>query len=247
MRLDLFLFENGYTSSRAEAKAFILAGAVSVGGRIILKPAFDFTSEQAEIILDKSDKKYVSRGGLKLEGAISEFKIDVKSKLALDVGASSGGFTDCLLQNGARHVIAVDSGSGQMVEKLRLDERVTVRENFNARYMSRDDFEYAPEVAVMDVSFISATYIIPAIYEVLDSNADFICLIKPQFEVGRAYIGKGGVVKDERARKMAIDKVVDSALGVGFELLKIITSPITGGDGNVEFLAHFRKTLKNGV
>ena len=194
-----------------------------------------------EITVDKSIKEFVSRGGVKLKGAITQFAIDVQGRLCLDVGASSGGFTDCLLQCGAKHVIAVDSGSGQLAESLRHDDRVTSIEGYNARYMKAEDFEYTPDLAVMDVSFISATYIIPAIFDVLKEGADFICLIKPQFEVGRSGLGKGGIVKDSKVRDSAVKKVLDFARDIGFETKEIIQSPIRGGDGNIEFLAHFVK------
>ena len=211
---------------------------MSVNGVTVAKPAYD-VADSDEVLVDSSEHRFVSRGGFKLEGALEKFEISVNGALALDVGASSGGFTDCLLQNGANHVIAVDSGSGQMAMSLRADNRVTVVENYNARYMKPDDFEYSPTVVVMDVSFISATCIIPAIFEVAANGADFICLVKPQFEVGRAGVGKGGIVKDERLRKAALEKVIESAIAVGFEYKSSRLSPIKGGDGNVEYLVHF--------
>ena len=241
MRLDLFLTENGFASSRTEAKGLITSGAVKIEDKTVTKPAFDVSCDASLISVDRSIKKYVSRGGIKLEGALSAFAIDPTGRMALDIGASSGGFTDCLLQNGAAHVIAVDSGCGQLVQSIREDSRVTVFENYNARYMKREHFEYIPNLAVMDVSFISATYIIPAIYEVLDVGADFVCLIKPQFEVGRAGLSKGGIVKDEKQRQSAVSKVLDCATALGFTVLATMTSPIQGGDGNIEYLAHFRK------
>lgn len=244
MRLDVLLVELGLVTSRTEAKKFILEGAVTVDGRIQNKPSYDVESPDAKISVDKSSKRYVSRGGVKLEFALKEFNIDVSGKLAVDIGASSGGFTDCLLQNGAAHVISVDSGSGQMVDSIRRDSRVTVIENYNARFMRRSDFEYVPTLAVMDVSFISATYIMPAVYDVLAENAEFVCLIKPQFEVGRSGIGKGGIVKDEKVRRNAIDKVTAFALSQGFRQISVIKSPIEGGDGNVEYLAYFRKGIE---
>ena len=240
MRLDLYLFESGKCSSRTEAKGFIASGAVSVNGKVVTKPALEVSGEEA-ILLDKSSKKYVSRGGLKLEGALSEFKIDVRGRLAIDVGASSGGFTDCLLKHGCERVIAVDSGSGQIAESLRSDSRVNVIENYNARYMRREDFEYLPDLAVMDVSFISATYIIEPLSECVAEGGDFICLIKPQFEVGKSGLGKGGIVKDERIRRSAVEKVTLFAASKGFALKGVIDSPIAGGDGNREYLAHFVK------
>ena len=242
MRLDSYLYERGYAASRTEAKRFITENNVSVNGVIITKPAFDIDENGCDSVKVTNDaKKYVSRGGIKLEAALKDFDISVEGKLALDVGSSSGGFTDCLLKNGAKHVIAVDSGTGQMNPTLSADQRVTLKEGFNARYMSTDDLGYTPELAVMDVSFISATLIIGAVYSVLAPDSDFVCLIKPQFEVGRGGLSKGGIVKDEKLRRKAIDKVVDSARAVGFTFCKVITSPIEGGDGNVEYLAHFKK------
>lgn len=240
MRLDVYLCEKGYAESRTEAKKFILAEGVSVNGKKVLKPSYDVIDGD-EVSVDKSSKKYVSRGGIKLEAALDAFSISAEGRLAIDIGASSGGFTDCLLQRGARHVIALDSGTLQLVASLRKDERVTSIENYNARYMKRDDLEYTPDIAVMDVSFISATHIIRPIYECLADNADFVCLIKPQFEVGRSNVGKGGIVKSEKAREEAVENVVSFAKAVGFEFVSKITSPIAGGDGNTEYLAHFKK------
>jgi len=239
MRLDVYLCESGMAASRTEAKNFILSGSVTVCGKTISKPSFLIDGNEENIHLDKSSKKFVSRGGLKLEAALDAFSIFVDGALALDVGASSGGFTDCLLKRGAAHVIAVDSGSGQMSDVLRNDARVTVKENFNARFMERKNFEYVPNFAVMDVSFISATYIIPALYSCMAEGGGFVCLIKPQFEVGREKIGKGGIVKDIKARECAVRSVIDFAKGVGFEFVNSITSPVVGGDGNVEYLAYF--------
>ena len=244
MRLDVYLFDNDLASSRTDAKRLITEGLVSVNDMVVLKPAFD-VSETDNVVVSEAEIRFVSRGGLKLKGALEKFKVSVEGKAALDVGASSGGFTDCLLQNGAKHVIAVDSGSGQMAQILRADPRVTVVENFNARYMTATDLNYAPEIIVMDVSFISATCIIPAIRDVAADNADFICLVKPQFEVGREGIGKGGIVKDDKLRRGALQKVVDFALSHGFEYIDSCVSPIKGGDGNVEFLVHF--VVKKGV
>ena len=240
MRLDLFVAEQGLAGSRSEAKSLILAGAVSVNGSVTKKPSMD-VSEGDEIFVDRSFKKYVSRGGLKLEAALDAFGIDPRGRLAIDIGASSGGFTDCLLQRGAAHVVAVDSGCGQMVESLRADSRVTVIENFNARNMRPEDIEYTPSLAVMDVSFISARLIIPAVHGVLSEGGEFICLIKPQFEVGKQGVGKGGIVRDARLRESAVREVCEFAQRIGFELLGTIVSPIEGGDGNIEFLARFRK------
>lgn len=240
MRLDVYVFENGFASSRTEAKNFISDGAVTVNGKTVTKPSFDVSGNEL-ITVDKSLKKYASRGGTKLEAALEQFDISVSGVNAIDIGASSGGFTDCLLKRGARHVIAVDSGFGQLVNQLRCDTRVTVFENYNARYMQSSDFEYVPDFAVMDVSFISATYIIPAVSRILSDRGSFVCLIKPQFEVGRENIGKGGVVKSEKQRALAVKKVTECAMGFGLMLKGVIESPIQGGDGNTEYLAYFRK------
>ena len=240
MRLDTYLSDNLFVDSRTDAKKFILSGAVSVNGKIIKKPSFDVDGSE-DISVDKSGKRYVSRGGIKLEGALDSFKIDVLGAKALDVGASSGGFTECLLKRGAAQVIAVDSGSGQMAESLRNDSRVTVIENFNARYMSPPDLKYTPELVVMDVSFISAKHIIPAVSSVITDGGIFICLIKPQFEVGRSGLNKKGIVKSDTLRKSVVDDVISFAEPCGFDLKGLIQSPIVGGDGNVEYLAYFVK------
>lgn len=238
MRIDLFLFEHGRAISRTDAKRLIGEGAVTVNGKPVSKPSLD-VSDTDDIVVAETECRYVSRGGLKLKAALDEFAIDTAGRYALDIGASSGGFTDCLLRSGVAHVIAVDSGYGQIAATLRCDKRVTVIENYNARYMKREDLDYMPGIIVMDVSFISATCIIPAIYDVALNGADFICLVKPQFEVGRAGVGKGGIVKDERLRKAALEKVIECAISTGFEFKSSCVSPIKGGDGNIEYLVHF--------
>ena len=240
MRLDVYLVDAALVDSRTDAKNFILGGAVYVNGKAVKKPAFDVSGNE-EITVDKSSKKYVSRGGLKLEAALDKFSIDVSGALAIDVGASSGGFTDCLLKRGAKRVLAVDSGSGQLVQSIINDSRVSVYENFNARYMSSTDFDYTPNLAVMDVSFISAKLIIPAVSSVLSPEGRFVCLIKPQFEVGRSGLNKKGIVKNEDLRRRAVNEVVESALLCGFMLMGLMESPIVGGDGNIEYLAYFTK------
>lgn len=241
MRIDVFLAENGFARSRSEAKALIDEGAVTVEGKVITKASFDVSGKEASVILDRSYKKYVSRGGYKLDGALCAFDIDVSDRLAIDVGASSGGFTDCLLQRGARHVLAVDAGQGQLAASLRDDARVSVYENYNARYLDPSHFPYRPSFACMDVSFISATLILEALYRTLDDAADFVCLVKPQFEVGREGLGKGGIVKEEKLRIAALERVVSFGVAIGFTYINAITSPIKGGDGNIEYLVHFRK------
>ncbi len=241
MRIDVYLASAGITASRTEAKNMIALGAVYVDGRQITRPSFEIDGLEDKITVDRTQKQYVSRGGIKLAGALSEFKVNPSGKNCIDVGASSGGFTDCLLQNGASSVFAVDSGYGQLAKPLCSDPRVSLIESYNARYMKPSDFPHLFELAVMDVSFISAKYIIEPLYACLSDGADFICLIKPQFEVGRTGLGKGGIVKDEKLRREAVGGVVEFAGGVGFSCLGLIQSPIKGGDGNIEFLAHFKK------
>lgn len=241
MRLDVYLSRVGLAASRTEAQGFISSAAVKVGDTVVTKPSFDVEGKEDKITVDRSGKMYVSRGGIKLAAALSAFSVEVGGKRCLDVGASSGGFTDCLLQNGAEHVIAVDSGSGQMAQSLRCDPRVTTVENYNARYIRRADLSYAPELAVMDVSFISATYIIPSLSECLADGADFILLVKPQFEVGRSAVGKGGIVRDDKARRAALERILNCAREHGLTDLGVVESPIRGGDGNLEYLAHFKK------
>lgn len=241
MRLDVYLSSSSLVKSRTEAKGFVTSGAVTVNSKVVTKPSFEVTDEDS-VAVDTSGKRFVSRGGLKLEHALSYFDVSPAGRICLDVGASSGGFTDCLLKSGAVRVIAVDSGSGQLVPEIREDPRVTVLENYNARYMSPSDFDMTPSLAVMDVSFISSTYIMPSVYNTLDSGGDFILLIKPQFEVGRSGLKKGGLVKNVATAESAVNKVLDFARCIGFSFIGITKSPITGGDGNTEYLAHFRKT-----
>lgn len=242
MRLDVCLCDRGLCASRTEAKEHIIAGLVCVNGKQVNKPAYSVSDTDLIEIVGEA-RKYVSRGGLKLEGALENFNICAEGALALDVGASSGGFTDCLLKHGAAHVIAVDSGSGQLCDVVRNDKRVSSIENYNARFLKAEDLEYAPSLAVMDVSFISSTLIIPAVFSVLMNGSIFILLVKPQFEVGRGRIGKGGIVKSEALRERALSDVVSFAEGCGFKLVGTMLSPIEGGDGNVEYLACFRKEL----
>ncbi len=241
MRIDVYLYENGYTKSRTDSKRLIQEGRVFINKKAIIKPSFEIETDNWEIEIIKETTEYASRGGLKLQGALDAFNIDVTGSYALDIGASTGGFTDCLLSRGAKHVTSIDSGKGQILERLRSDKRVTVLESYNARYMKREDFSYVPNLAVMDVSFISATLIIPALFDILSENASFICLIKPQFEVGKQNLSKGGIVKEEKTRKQAVEKVRSFAESVGFITLGIVESPIKGGDGNIEYLAYFVK------
>ena len=241
MRVDVYLTEAGYTASRQRAKKLIEEGCVTVDGRLIKKPSEDI-AEGEHTVLVRDEQKYVGRGGEKLEAALRAFSVDVSDCSALDIGASTGGFTDCLLQFGARAVIALDAGEGQLAQKLRLDPRVQCIEHFNARNLTREDIGgKTVDLIVMDVSFISATYIIPRFGAALREGGEAICLIKPQFEVGRSMLGKGGIVKDPSAHRYAVERVLQSGTENGLTPMGLIASPISGGDGNKEFLVHFRK------
>ena len=241
MRLDLFLTENGFFKSRSKAQAAINSGNVTVNGIKATKASLDVSGDEDITVTDT--ERFVSRAGEKLFHAINEFGIDVKGMTALDIGASTGGFTDCLLQNGAKRVYSLDVGTAQLDEALRNDERVTVMENFNARYAKRDDFDTDIDIIVMDVSFISQTLIYPACEDILSSGKKMITLIKPQFEAGKKHIGKGGIVhdKDGKIIKEIIEKLDASATHFGFTRTAVTDSPIVGGDGNKEYLALFIK------
>ena len=240
MRADVYLAANGHAESRSRAKELIESGCVTVDGKL-LKKASEEISEAEHLVEISHRLQYVGRGGLKLEGALDAFGINVQNLSALDVGASTGGFTDCLLQRGASRVCAVDSGAGQLAQSLRQDPRVTSMENCNARYLTADQIGGVVDLIVMDVSFISASLIIPQFPQLMGARGDAICLIKPQFEVGKSMIGKGGIVKDRQAHKYAVERVLESGRAVGLGPVGLIPSPITGGDGNREFLVWFTK------
>lgn len=240
MRLDVYLKEQGLAPSRSRAQMLIDDGCVRVDGKTVRRAAEEVADGQTVTV--ENALRYVSRGGLKLEAALSAFAVSCAGRVVLDVGASSGGFTDCVLQNGAALVYAVDSGSGQLAPCLRQDQRVVCRENYNARYMRPADFEKTPTFAVMDVSFISQTLIHPALAAVLPAGSPFITLIKPQFEAGRAAVGRGGIVRRPAAWEAAVERVRASAEACGFACRGVMDSPIPGGDGNHEFLAYFIKT-----
>ncbi len=238
MRADLYLVEKGIAKSRKKAQDMISEGIVYVNGTVLTKASRDIDDAVIEIIGEVMP--YVSRGGLKLKGAIDSFELDVDGCVCLDVGASTGGFTDCLLQHGAAKVYAVDCGHGQLDPSLEADQRVISIEGCNARDISGEIIPEEADVCVMDVSFISQTLIHPALVSVLRNGAMLITLIKPQFEVGRSNIGKNGIVKNEKAVNEAIDKVVASAQACGFRFIDKIVSPIKGGDGNTEYIGYFR-------
>ena len=238
MRLDLYLVEKGFCESRSRAARLIDEGKVIVDGSLARKAGQEI-SDGAKIELTETER-FVGRGGLKLEGAIGHFGLDVSGMRCIDVGASTGGFTDCLLQMGAAHVCAVDSGRGQLHSKLLGDLRVTSVEGFNARELSPDTFGLF-DLAVMDVSFISQTLLHAPVRSVLKEGALYVSLIKPQFEAGKSALGKGGIVKSPADRELAVRRVLESAALCGFETLGVMRSPIEGGDGNREYLALFKK------
>jgi 23S rRNA (cytidine1920-2'-O)/16S rRNA (cytidine1409-2'-O)-methyltransferase len=237
IRLDRLLAERGLVESRERGHALVLAGQVLVNGQKQNK-AGALVPEDAEVRILGDVPPYVSRGGLKLEAALREFNVDVSRTTALDVGASTGGFTDCLLQHGAVKVYAVDVGYGQLAWKLRQDPRVVTIERVNIRDMSPMLVAELVDIAVIDVSFISLEKVIPAILKCMKPDSELVALIKPQFEVGRENVGKGGIVRDEAARNAAAKRVEDFIRSLGLEVKGIIQSPITGQDGNVEFLIH---------
>ena len=241
-RIDKLLVERGLADSRTKAHAMVMAGVVLVDEQRVEKPSHQFDTNSAIRIKGGDDptSRYVGRGGLKLEAALREFQIDVSGFVCLDVGASTGGFTDCLLQNGAKKVFAVDVGHNQIDWRLRNDPRVEVREGVNARYLTPEEFPEKFDLVVMDVSFISVTKVLPAIVPLVALDGSIVALIKPQFEVGRGEVGGGGIVRDEAKRLRAVEEVNKAARSLGLELLKVIESPITGAEGNIEFLALYR-------
>lgn len=242
VRIDKLLFEKGFAESRAKAKALVMSGVVLVNEKRVDKPSETFLPNETIRIKGKSpESKYVGRGGLKLEKALEEFCICPNEYVCLDVGASTGGFTDCLLQNGAKKVYAVDSGTNQIVWKLRNDKRVEVREQTNARYLTSEDFSEKFDLIVIDVSFISITKILPALLSLLKVDGRIITLIKPQFEVGKGEVGKGGIVRDSEKHEKVIEEIINFSQEIGLENLGLIESPIFGAEGNKEFLAMFRK------
>lgn len=241
MRIDIFLAENGYVKSRERAKTLIKAGQVSVNGYIISKPSYE-VQDDVQIKITGEQLKYVGRGGLKLEKAISVFSIDVQDKVCIDIGASTGGFTDCMLQNGAAYVYAVDVGHGQLDESLINDKRVLNMERTNIRDLSIADFMPFPTFISTDVSFVSLKQILPKIKELLPDNGEAAVLIKPQFEAGKSAIGKNGIVKDRKVHERVLADIVSFCFSLNLDVINIIHSPISGGDGNIEYLAH----IKNG-
>lgn len=245
-RLDVLLVERGLAASRERARALILAGRVLVREQKVDKPG-TAVAEDSSIRLLGEDLPYVSRGGLKLAAALEHWQIAVTGRACLDVGASTGGFTDCLLQHGAAHVTAVDTGFGQIDMKLRNDPRVRLLERTNARRLQpgsldKCDRDQGKTLLVMDVSFISATLLLPAVLAAAPSLAEAVILVKPQFEAGREHVGKGGIVRDPAAHELAIAKVADCVRSLGWTVAGTMPSPITGAEGNREFLLYARRS-----
>jgi 23S rRNA (cytidine1920-2'-O)/16S rRNA (cytidine1409-2'-O)-methyltransferase len=244
-RIDLLLVERGLVPSRERARALILAGRVLVSEQKVEK-AGATVPEDAPIRLLGEDQPYVSRGGVKLAAALAHWPITVEGRACLDVGASTGGFTDCLLQHGAAHVTAVDTGFGQIAMKLRIDPRVRLLERNNARYLAPGALEEGRDgpaltLLVMDVSFISATLLLGPVFAAAPGLTEAVVLVKPQFEAGRGHVGKGGIVRDPEVHQLAIDKVADGLRLLGWEVVETIPSPITGMEGNREFLLYARR------
>ena len=239
-RLDVLLVNRGLAASREKAKAIIMSGSVYVDGQKEDKAGQTFP-EEANIEVRGSTLKYVSRGGLKLEKAMECFDVSLTGKICMDVGSSTGGFTDCMLQNGAVKVYAVDVGHGQLDWKLRNDPRVICMEKTNIRYVKPDDIEDRIQFSSIDVSFISLTKVLGPVKELLTDDGEIVCLIKPQFEAGREKVGKHGVVRDASVHKEVIDMVMNYAVSINFEVMNLEFSPVKGPEGNIEYLLHLLK------
>ena len=240
-RADVALVNRGLAESREKAQAAIMAGQVFIGERRVMK-ASEAVRPEDPLLIRQPEKTYVSRGALKLEKAVRVFSASLKDRVILDAGASTGGFTDVCLHSGARHVYAVDVGYGQLDWKLRNDPRVTVMERTNARFLTADIFPERPEIAVMDVSFISIRLILPALISVIGDQGVIYSLIKPQFEAGRDKVGKKGVVRDPKTHEDVIRTISEFAQSIGWNVRRLDYSPITGPEGNIEFLSEIRKS-----
>lgn len=240
-RLDVLLVRQGFAQSREKAKAILMAGNVFVNGQREDKAGTTFDESKIHIEVKGSTLKYVSRGGLKLEKAMSQFPIILTDKVCMDIGASTGGFTDCMLQNGAKKVFSVDVGHGQLAWKLRNDERVVCMEKTNFRYVTPDDIGEQVDFASVDVSFISLTKILIPARNLLCEQGRMVCLIKPQFEAGKEKVGKKGVVRDSTVHEEVVHKIIDYADFIGFEVLGLTYSPIKGPEGNIEYLMFIEK------
>jgi len=244
-RIDKILHERGFADSRTKAQALVMSGVVLVDEKRVEKPSETFSADsQIRIKGESAESRFVGRGGLKLEAALMAFHIHPTGYVCLDVGSSTGGFTDCLLQNGASRVIAVDAGTNQLAWKLRNDPRVEVRENTNARALKPENLDTLFELIVMDVSFISVTKILPAVVPLIKSGGRMIVLIKPQFEVGKGEVGKGGIVREPEKHNRVITEVNAFAADIGLTNTGLIESSILGAEGNREFLALYERTEK---
>ena len=240
-RLDVILVNQGYAPSREKAKAIIMSGNVYVNGQKEDKAGTGFDESKIQLEVRGSSLRYISRGGLKLEKAMNQWNLKLNDKVCMDIGASTGGFTDCMLQNGASKVYSVDVGHGQLAWKLRNDERVVCMEQTNFRYMVREDIQDDLDFASVDVSFISLTKILIPARNLLRIGAEMVCLVKPQFEAGKEKVGKNGVVREPEVHEEVIAKIVDFAHLIGFSVLHLDYSPIKGPEGNIEYLLHLCK------
>jgi len=241
-RIDKLLVERGMADSRTKAQALVMAGVVLVEEKRVAKPSESFKSDAIIRIKDEGpESRYVGRGGLKLGAALSYFAIDPTGLVCIDIGSSTGGFTDCLLQHGASRVVAIDVGTNQLVWELRNDDRVEVRENTNARSLTPSEFDTKFDLAAMDVSFISVTKLLPALLPLLTPIGKMIVLIKPQFEVGRGEVGKGGIVREPEKHERVVAEINDFAAELGLLVRGVIESPILGAEGNKEFLALYER------
>lgn len=245
-RLDVLLVENGYATSRTKAQAIIMSGLVYVNGQKADKPGMAF-EETLPIEVRGAACPYVSRGGLKLEKALRDFGVDPTGYVCSDSGASTGGFTDCLLQQGAKKVFAIDVGYGQLDWKIRSDPRVVVMERTNVRYVTPEQLGEPLDLSVVDVSFISLRIVLPVIKTFLKDSGEVLCLIKPQFEAGKEKVGKKGVVRDPAIHKEVLDDFVELTKNIGFTILGLTFSPVKGPEGNIEFLAHLSKADREGI
>ena len=239
-RLDVLLVNRGLAESREKAKVIIMSGNVYVEGQKEDKAGSTFV-DTANIEVRGNTLKYVSRGGLKLEKAMENFDVTIEGKVCMDVGSSTGGFTDCMLQNGAVKVYSVDVGHGQLAWKLRNDERVVCMEKTNIRYVTPEDVADKIDFSSIDVSFISLTKVLLPVKNLLTDDGQIVCLIKPQFEAGREKVGKHGVVRDKAVHEEVIQMVIDYAISIGFEILNLEFSPVKGPEGNIEYLLHLQK------
>ncbi len=245
-RLDTLLTEKNFFDSRARAKAMIMAGKILVNGQKLDK-AGTLVPTDAEIRVLGEEMPFVSRGGLKLQKALDVFKIILSGRIAADVGASTGGFTDCMLQHGAKKVYAIDVGYGQLAWKLRSDVRVVNKERTNIRNVTRKDFYDEVDFASIDVAFISLEKVLPVVFDVLTDSGEVVALIKPQFEAGREFVGKRGVVRDKKIHAAVIERVLNFAAGIGFAVIGLDFSPIKGPEGNIEYLTHLRKNFSETI